>query len=177
MVSTAPAANACTSRPSVPGTNPTSPYPSAAHAPEIAVMPHQIRYTTPGCRPSSRMPAVAPRLSGRFDRNTAARNGTLIEPPAARPIPSTRDSGIPSSRAPSTMERFAWCALPADRCAVAFCARAPSRRKKVRAPTPTARKSHALSKRSLGTSSYATAAISAPAPNPRTRPVALGDGR
>ena len=51
-------------------------------------------------RPSETKHLVPAMPSGRFETITAARKARLTEPPKARPVPKTSDSGIPSSNVP-----------------------------------------------------------------------------
>src|SRR3954447_21963636 len=53
-------------------------------------------------RPDALSPVVADIDSGMFDRNTAATMAVPTPPPPIRLMPIAADSGMPSSRAPST---------------------------------------------------------------------------
>ena len=63
--------------------------------------PHRPRIQ-PVDRPDALSPVVADIDSGMFDRNTAATMATPTPPPPSRLMPIAADSGMPSSRAPST---------------------------------------------------------------------------
>jgi hypothetical protein len=78
--------------------------PAIADTTAIAI---DIRYKR-GALVCDRMSLVADSPSGTFDTNTATRKPTLTDPPNARLMPRTIDSGMPSSSAPSAI------AVPGD---------------------------------------------------------------
>ncbi|QCR22091.1 hypothetical protein C1N53_06880 [Pontibacter sp. SGAir0037] len=75
-------------------------------------MPPHTKKTYGSFLPASFMPEALESPSGRFDSPTAITVTTLTAPPLMKPMPSTIDSGIPSTKAPTARAS----PLPASSC-------------------------------------------------------------
>src|SRR6185436_18411265 len=83
----------------------SSPDPRAAARPLTIMTSTQVPMIRRRDTPESERSSDADRASGTFETNTATRTGTPMPAPPISESPSTTDSGIPSSTAPSTTAR------------------------------------------------------------------------
>jgi len=152
--------------------SPFSPHASVATNPRPEATPHAST-TTPHMRAilPARQPEVARSAEGAsawgtFDTNTAMRNDVLIDCPDATWMPKIKDSGIPSTTAPTTIP-----SAPEPPPSSNFDSTSASLTMNTPPPTNSHSASCPYSSPSpWGMRSKAIAAIRAPAPNPAKAP-------